>query len=107
MIIAHQWAHILALSREWVAIPVMAKFIAITLNVFKEECMQKPNVMWVVFIKEVKPPKAGEKGSPASGKVAASFEPHSLDSGVVCRPISHEHIQACPNMGWNLCSPHE
>jgi hypothetical protein len=74
-LITYQRAHILTLSRQWVTIPVIGKFFAVMLNVLQKEGVQKPNVMWIIPIKKVKPFKAGEEGPPASSKVTSGLKP--------------------------------
>ena len=57
------------------AIPVLLEFITVVLNVIKKEGVQKPDVVWVIPVKEVEPLKTGKKGSPSSGKVTPSLKP--------------------------------
>ena len=85
--ITHQWAHALTLARERVTIPVIDEFFTVLLNIIKEECVQKPDVLGIILIKEVEASKAGEKGPPASGKMTSSLKPKSLNPGVVGGPM--------------------
>ena len=95
----YQWAHILAFSGEWMAIPVLGEFVTVVLNIFKKEGVQKPDVVWVIPVEEVEPLKAGEKGPPASGEVPTTLKPQPLDPGIVRRPIGYEKPQAYPITG--------
>jgi hypothetical protein len=79
----HQRGHILALSRYWVVVPLALKFSAVMLDFVKEQCVQQPEVVWVVSVKKVKPFQACEKCSPAPGKMASTLKPQPLNSGVM------------------------
>jgi hypothetical protein len=35
------------------AVPLILEVIAILLDIVKKECVQKPNVVWIVLLKEV------------------------------------------------------
>lgn len=85
----YQWAHILALSRQWMVIPVLSEFITIMLNVLKKEGMQKPDVVWIIPVKKVELFKASKKGPPASSKVTSTLKPQPLNPGVMCRPVGY------------------
>jgi hypothetical protein len=76
-------------------VPVPLEFFTILLNVIEEEGMQKPDVVWVIPLKEVESFKAGEKGPPATGKMSPSLKPEPLNPGVMCRPVGCESIEAC------------
>lgn len=56
-------------------VPVPLEPHAVILNIVEKEGVKEPNVVGVVPIEEMKPLKAGEKGSPATGKVAATLKP--------------------------------
>ena len=60
--------------------------ISVVLNIIKEKGVQKPNVMGVIPIKEVKLLKTVEKGPPTLGKVSSTFKPQPFDPGVVGGP---------------------
>ena len=45
------------------------------LDIIEEKGVKEPNVLGVIPIQAVKPLKAGEEGSPATGKVAAALKP--------------------------------
>jgi hypothetical protein len=73
-------------------VPVLLEFITVMLNVFKKEGMQKPDVVWVIFVQEVESFKACEKCSPPPSKMPPTLKPQPLNPGVTCGPAGCEHI---------------
>jgi len=73
-------------------IPLLLEFITIVLNVLKKEGMQKPNVVWIISVKEVEPFEASEKSSPAPSKVAPALKPEPLNPGIIGGSIDHQYI---------------
>jgi hypothetical protein len=51
--VADQRAHVSAFPQQWVAIPVFAELIAVLLNLFKEKCMEQPDVVGVTVVEGV------------------------------------------------------
>ena len=73
----------------------MLEFITIVLNVLKREGMQKPDVMWIISVKEVEPFKVSEKCPPSLRKMPPTLKPQPLNPGVMCGPVGCEHICIC------------
>ena len=97
----------MALSRQWVAIPIINKLLAVLLDIIKKESVQKPDVMGIVPLKEVETFKAGKEGPPASGKMSSSLKPKPFNPGIVSGPVEDNHIAAHLQVLQDSRSPHE
>jgi hypothetical protein len=86
-------AHILTLSRYWMAIPVIFEIITVLLNIFKKKCIQRPKMLWVISVKEMRLFEASKKSSSALCKVLATFKPQPLNSSIMCRPVSNRMMK--------------
>jgi hypothetical protein len=91
-VVIYQWAHVLPLSRQWVAIPALGKFITVMLNIVEEEGVQKPYMLWVVPLQEMEALQTGKECPPATGKVSATLQPQPFDPSVVCRAKTHQYM---------------
>lgn len=91
-VVLYQWNHILPLSRQWVAIPALGKFITVILNILEEEGVQKPYMLWVISFQEVKALQSGKKRPPATGKVSTALKPQPFNPGVMCRPTAYQFV---------------
>ena len=66
------------------AVPILLKLITIVLDIRKKKGVQQPYMVGIVPFQKVQPFKAGEKCSPATGKVSPTLQPEAFYAGVVC-----------------------
>lgn len=65
-------------------IPRVLEIRAIRVDAIEKKCVKKPEMPWVVDIKEMNALQPGKKCSPLASKMSANFHPQALDSGIPC-----------------------